>query len=71
MRSLIIIVFRSQDFKPANLMLCLNGLVKITGFGLAAFSRKQDNDPWRPDRRVGIEKQLCAQLEEFTITYTS
>ena len=57
-------------------MLCLNGLVKITDFGLAAFSRKQDTDPWCLDRNMtdesGIrQKQLCAQLEGFTITYTS
>ena len=29
-------LYYSQDFKPANLMLCQNGLVKITDFGLAA-----------------------------------
>jgi len=61
----------SQDFKPANLMLCLNGLVKITDFGLAAFSRKQNTDPWCPGRDMGSEQQLCAQIEGSTITYTS
>ena len=51
-------------------MLCQNGLVKITDFGLAAFSRKQGNVPWCPDRKVH-GGQLCAQLEGCTITYTS
>ena len=52
-------------------MLCLNGLVKITDFGLAAFSRKQDTDPWCLDRDMAFGLKLCAQLEGFTITYTS
>ena len=29
-----------QDLKPANVMLCLNGVAKLTDYGLAAFSRK-------------------------------
>ena len=50
-------------------MLCLDGLVKITDFGLAAFSRKLSRDPWTDaEARFG---QLCARLEGGTPTYLS
>ena len=67
-------LFFAQDFKPANLMMCLNGVVKITDFGLAAFSSKRDTDPWtketpmRDGEPVGV---LCAEFQGGTKEYFS
>ena len=58
-----------QDFKPANLMLCNDGGVKIADFGLAAFSSKSDADPWT--KRTEENGVLCATFEGGTKEYFS
>ena len=65
----------SKDFKPANLMMCSDGVVKITDFGLAAFSQKCDEDPWtretkrkRSGEPLGV---LCAKFAGGTVDYLS
>jgi len=49
--------------------MCLNGVVKITDFGLAAFSFKRDDDPWTGEKPDG--GLLCAQFEGGTFPYFS
>ena len=58
-----------QDFKPENLMLHSDGVCKIIDFGLAGFSRWEDEDPWLPDEKE--QRVLCARIEGGTKEYFS
>ena len=58
-----------QDFKPANLMLCLDGVAKLCDFSLASFTRRVSFDPWTKSEPEG--GQLCSQYTGGTVTYFS
>ena len=50
-------------------MLSKDGVVKIADFGLAAFSRKKDKDPWNLEKDLGGNGQLCAKMMGGTPQY--
>ena len=62
-----------QDIKPANLMMCNDGVVKITDFGLAAYSLKREVDPetraTAKDRYGNPTEILCAEFMGGTPSY--
>ena len=60
-----------QDIKPANLMMCKDGVVKVTDFGLAAYSLLRDEDPWTRKTNVKGGVLLCSSFEGGTPEYFS
>ena len=54
-----------QDFKPANLMLCLDGVAKLCDLGLASLTRRAHFDPRIKSEPEGGE--LCAQHTGGTV----
>jgi serine/threonine protein kinase len=60
-----------QDVKPANVMLTLNGEVKITDFGIATPMATILNDPGTPAEITNFATNPVAQNKAMTLAYCS